>query len=127
MHALDAAAELAEDRDAGTRIGESLGQLLDAYGQTRAVRSAVVVIYCDGLDRGDLALLDRQMARVALRARKIIWLNPLSASPQFEPLALGMKAALPYVDVFGSGHDMASFTHTVEVVLDSLATRSRSS
>lgn len=115
--AIETAADLARDRAGGTRIGESLQQLLDAHGQPRAVRSAVVVTYSDGLERDDPDLLARQMERLALRARKVLWLNPLSSSPDYQPLARGMQAAMPYIDSFASGHDLASFEEAVSVVL----------
>jgi uncharacterized protein len=34
--------------------------------------------------------------------------NPLKAAPGYAPLARGMAAALPFVDVFLEGHSMAS-------------------
>ena len=48
------------------------------------------------------------MARLSRLAHRIVWLNPLRESPEYEPLARGMAAALPYVDVFASGHSLAS-------------------
>jgi uncharacterized protein len=121
--ALDAAGALAEDREGGTRIGESLQQLLERHGQSRAIRGAVVVVYSDGLETGDPDLLGRQMERLALRARRVVWLNPLSAAAGYAPLARGMHAALPWVDAFASGHDLASFEHAVETALAQAAER----
>jgi len=37
-----------------------------------------------------------------------VWVNPLKADPRYEPLAAGMSAALPFVDLFLSGHDLSS-------------------
>ena len=48
------------------------------------------------------------MARLSRLAHRVVWLNPLQEDPAYEPLARGMKAALPYVDVFASGHNLAS-------------------
>jgi uncharacterized protein with von Willebrand factor type A (vWA) domain len=48
------------------------------------------------------------MARLSRLAHRVVWLNPLQESPEYEPLARGMAAALPYVDVFASGHNLAS-------------------
>lgn len=94
------------DWDGGTRIGESLERLLRDFAP--AVRGAVVIVCSDGLEVGDPELLAAQMARLSRLARAVVWLNPLSESPAYEPLARGMKAALPYVDVFVSGHNLAS-------------------
>ncbi len=123
LDALDAAGALAEDREGGTRIGESLQELLDRHGQTRAIRGAVVVIYSDGLETGDPELLARQMERLSLRARRVVWLNPLSASDGYAPLARGMQAALPFLDAFASGHDLATFEQAVETALAQAAER----
>ena len=48
------------------------------------------------------------MARLARVAYRIVWVNPLKASPGYAPLAQGMAAALPYVDAFIEGHSLAS-------------------
>lgn len=102
-----AAAEVV-DWDGGTRIGDSVKAFLDRHGHGGLARGAVVVICSDGLDTGDPALLGEQMARLGRLARKVVWLNPLRESSGYEPLARGMAAALPFVDVFASGHNLAS-------------------
>jgi uncharacterized protein with von Willebrand factor type A (vWA) domain len=94
------------DWDAGTRIGESLARLLSQYPST--VRGAVVVVCSDGLEVGDPELLRGAMARLARLAHAVVWLNPLREHPEYEPLARGMKTALPYVDVFAGGYNLAS-------------------
>jgi uncharacterized protein with von Willebrand factor type A (vWA) domain len=68
----------------------------------------VVVICSDGLDVGDPELLAGQMARLARLAHRVVWLNPLKEDPAYEPLARGMQAALPSIDLFASGHDFES-------------------
>lgn len=97
-----------EDWEGGTRIGESLKSLVDAWSQRAALRGAVVVLCSDGLERGDPELLRAQMARLRRLAHRVIWVNPLKGSPRYEPLARGMAAALPSVDVFMSGHNLES-------------------
>ena len=79
-------------------------------------RGAVVVILSDGWDRGDPALLAEQMARLARVAYKIVWVNPLKASPGYAPLAQGMAAALPYVDEFVEGHSLGALEEVAEVI-----------
>jgi uncharacterized protein with von Willebrand factor type A (vWA) domain len=102
--ALQRAAAEVVDWDGGTRIGESLAALM----RTGAPRGAVVVICSDGLDVGDPEVLREQMARLSRLAYRVVWLNPLKEDAAYEPLARGMHAALPYVDVFLSGHNLAS-------------------
>ena len=96
------------DWNGGTRIGASLKELLDRWSQHVAMRGAVVVLCSDGLERGDPALLAAQVARLSRLSHRLIWVNPLKGSPRYEPLARGMAAALPYVDVFLAGHNLES-------------------
>ena len=105
-----------EDWEGGTRIGESLKVLLDGWSQRAALRGAVVVLCSDGLERGDPELLRAQMARLRRLAYRVIWVNPLKGSPRYEPLARGMAAALPSVDVFLSGHNLESLEHLGRVL-----------
>ncbi len=97
-----------EDWEGGTRIGASLKELLDEWSPRTALRGAVVVLCSDGLERGDPALLEAQMARLHRLAHKVVWVNPLKGSPRYEPLARGMAAALRSVDVFLPGHNLES-------------------
>ncbi len=110
-HAGDALAEVGAtvtDWEGGTRIGESLRELLDGWASRSALRGSVVVLCSDGLERGDPELLARQMQRLARLAHRLVWVNPLKGSPRYEPLARGMAASLPFVDVFLPGHDLES-------------------
>jgi uncharacterized protein with von Willebrand factor type A (vWA) domain len=106
--ALQAVAARVVDWDGGTRIGDSLERLVNRYGQHAFLRGAVVVVCSDGLDRGDPAHLARQMARLSRLSHRVVWVNPLKGDPRYQPLARGMAAALPYVDVFLPGHNVAS-------------------
>jgi uncharacterized protein len=106
--ALARVAETVADWEGGTRIGESLRDFLARTGHRGTARGAIVVVCSDGLDVGDPELLRAQMERLSRLAYRTIWLNPLKQDPAYEPLARGMQAALPYVDVFASGHNLAS-------------------
>jgi uncharacterized protein with von Willebrand factor type A (vWA) domain len=106
--ALKDIAEIVHDWEGGTRIGDSLHELLSRYGQHGFIRGAVVVLCSDGLERGDPDALAAEMSRLARLAHKVVWVNPLKGSPLYQPLARGMSAALPHVDVFLPGHNVAS-------------------
>ena len=114
--ALTRAAETAPDWAGGTRIGEALKDFVDTYGRRGMARGAVVVIVSDGWERADPSLLGEQMARLSRLAHRIIWVNPRSAAQGYEPLAGGMAAALPHVDVLVSGHSL----HALDEVLAEL-------
>jgi uncharacterized protein with von Willebrand factor type A (vWA) domain len=92
----------------GTRIGESLSEFVAKYQQPFVTHRSVVVILSDGLDRGDTTLVARAMRSIASKARKIIWLNPLSGDPRYEPTARAMQAALPFVDRLVPAHNLES-------------------
>ena len=79
-------------------------------------RGAVVVMFSDGWDRGDPEVLAEQMARLSRIAHRVVWVNPLKASPGYAPLAQGMAAALPYVDDFVEGHSLAALEELTEVI-----------
>jgi uncharacterized protein len=121
--ALAQAAEAVMDWEGGTRIGESIGAFTRGWGRPGMARGAVVVICSDGLERGEPALLGTEMARLARLDHRIVWVNPLKGDPRYEPLARGMRAALPFVDVFVSGHDLASL-EGLAALLPELAERS---
>lgn len=114
--ALSRAAAQAFDWDGGTRIGESLKRFLDDFGHHGLARGAVVAICSDGLEVGDPELLAEQMARLSRLAHRIVWLNPLKEDPAYEPLARGMQAALRHVDIFSSGHSLASLDAVAEAL-----------
>jgi uncharacterized protein len=117
--ALRQAAAAAPDWSGGTRIGRALQVFNDRYGRRGMARGAVVVIVSDGWERDDPELLGREVARLSLLAHRVVWVNPRSASPRFEPLVGGMAAALPYLDALVSGHSLAA----LDEVLDAIAGR----
>ncbi|MGN6377931.1 MAG: vWA domain-containing protein [Gaiellales bacterium] len=96
------------DWGGGTRIGEALHAYNRDYGRRAYTRGAVVVVVSDGWERGDLALLDRELARLHRAAHLLVWVNPLKGHEGFEPLAGGMRTALDHADVFLEGHNVAA-------------------
>jgi uncharacterized protein with von Willebrand factor type A (vWA) domain len=68
----------------------------------------VVIVISDGWDRGDPAVLSRELSRVRRSCRRLVWLNPLLGSRSYEPLTRGMRAALPIIDDFLPAHNIAS-------------------
>jgi hypothetical protein len=102
------------DWSGGTRIGESLHQLNQRWVR-RAVRSgAVVLLMSDGWERGDPALLAREMATLRRSCHRLLWIDPLAARPGFEPVTVGLRAALPHVDELVPAASVASLTELAE-------------
>jgi len=106
--ALEKCTEAVTDWGSGTRIGASLKEFNDVYGRRALSRGAVVVIVSDGWERQDPELVGREMARLARAAYAVVWVNPLKGNPDYQPLAGGMRAALPFVDRFLPGHNLRS-------------------
>ena len=114
--ALVAAGETVPDWSGGTRLGETLQMFLDRWGQRGMARGAVVVVFSDGWERGDPALLAEQMARLHRVAHRVIWVNPHRGKAGYEPVQQGVLAALPHIDDFVAGHSLATYAELVKVV-----------
>ena len=115
--AMVAASAAVLDWSGGTRLGEGLRSFNDQWGCRGMARGALVVILSDGWDRGDPAEMSEQMQRLSRVAHRVVWVNPLKASPGYAPLARGMAAALPYVDDFVEGHNLESLERLASLVL----------
>ncbi len=106
--ALKAAGAEAQDWEGGTRIGQSLAAFNKHWSRRVLGQGAVVLLITDGLDRDDPDALAREMKRLHLTARRVIWLNPLLRWDGFAPKAAGIRAMLPHVDSFRAGHSIES-------------------
>jgi uncharacterized protein len=106
--ALDRLSLLAQGAGGGTRIGESL-KTFNRWHAARVIHSrSVVMIVSDGYETGDAALLGHEMAALAKRCRRIVWLNPMMGWDGYAPEARGIKAALPHVDFYAPAHSLQS-------------------
>jgi len=103
----------------GTRIGESLQQLEREHGAIIHSRTALIVV-SDGYETGDPALLGAVVRRLRSRARRLIWLNPLASSADYQPLARGMQAVLAHLDLLAPAHNLASIERVLPSVLRAL-------
>jgi uncharacterized protein with von Willebrand factor type A (vWA) domain len=106
--ALKQAAEAVNDWGGGTRIGEALKVFNFVWARRLMSHGPTVLIISDGWDRGNLGILRREMVRLQLNCRRLIWLNPLLGAAGYEPLAQGIQTALPFVDDFLPVHNLAS-------------------
>jgi uncharacterized protein with von Willebrand factor type A (vWA) domain len=114
--AIRRAAEAAPDWSSGTRIGDALREFNSRHGRRGMARGAVVVILSDGWERGDPMLVEREMARLARLAHRIVWVNPRVGADEFAVRSAGMRAALPYCDAFVSGHTFDALDQVVEAI-----------
>ena len=116
MAALARCTEEVVDWGSGTRIGASLREFNEVWGRRGLSRGAIVVVVSDGWEREDPGLVGREMARLARAAYAVIWVNPLKGNPDYQPLAGGMRAALPFVDRFLAGHNLRSLEELATVL-----------
>ncbi|MBK0326817.1 VWA domain-containing protein [Rhodobacteraceae bacterium F11138] len=114
--ALAAAGAEAQDWEGGTRIGECLHSFNRDWSRRVMGQGAVVLLITDGLDRDNPDDLGREMERLHLTARRLIWLNPLLRWDGFAPRARGIAAMLPHVDSFRAGHSIASLEELAQVI-----------
>jgi len=106
--ALDRLSIMAQGAGGGTKIGESL-QTFNRWHAARVIHSRTcVMIVSDGYETGDADLLGREMAALAKRCRRIAWLNPMMAWDGYAPEAKGIKAALPFVDLYAPANTLSS-------------------
>ncbi len=97
----------------GTRIGECLLEFERMQLALVHSRTALLVV-SDGYDTGEPALLSSVLGRLRRRARRIVWLNPLAGRDGYEPLAQGIRAALPHLDLHAPAHDLASVARVLK-------------
>ena len=114
--ALKAAGAEAQDWEGGTRIGECLENFNKKWSRRVLGPGAFVLLITDGLDRDDPNALSKQMERLHLSARRLVWVNPLLRWDEFAPKARGIAAMLPHVDSFRAGHSIASLQELANVI-----------
>ena len=114
--ALVAAGETVPDWSGGTRLGETLRIFSDRWGQRGMARGSVVVVFSDGWERGDPALLAEQVQRLHRVAHRVVWVNPHRGKAGYEAVQQGVLAVLPHVDDFVAGHSLATYAELTEVI-----------
>jgi uncharacterized protein with von Willebrand factor type A (vWA) domain len=116
--ALVAAGDTVPDWSGGTRLGETLQVFLDRWGRRGMARGAVVVVFSDGWERGDVTLLAEQARQLGRVSHRLVWVNPHRGKDGYEPVQAGVRAVLPYVDHFVAGHSLATYAQLMDVIAD---------
>jgi uncharacterized protein len=106
--AIERLALMAQGWSGGTRIGDSLATFNRSYAASVLNRRSIVVIVSDGYDTGPPEQLAAELAELGRRARRVVWLNPMLGWHGYQPVARGMAAALPYLDLFAPAHNLES-------------------
>jgi uncharacterized protein with von Willebrand factor type A (vWA) domain len=122
--ALAAVGKAVQDWEGGTRIGEALREFNLRWSRRLLGQGALVLLFTDGLDRGDPAALAAEAERLRRSCRRLVWLNPLLRYQGFEPLAAGVKALLARVDEMRPVHDLESLGQLAEALAGKASLRS---
>ncbi len=119
-HEFDKAFEMISDRvpqwSGGTTIGSCLNDFVQEYGHHMLDKKTIVLVLSDGWDTGEPDVMKTAMQTIYKKSKKVIWLNPLAGSADFAPEALGMKTALPYIDVLASAHNLESLKSAISQI-----------
>lgn len=114
--ALGQVARRVADWAGGTRIGACLAEFNRCWARRLLGQGAVVLLITDGLDGEGTDGLGAEMERLSLACRQLVWLNPLLRFEGFEARPAGIRAMLPYVDLFLPAHNLASLERLGEVL-----------
>lgn len=108
MRAVNRLSLLAQGFGGGTRIGGNLAAFNQHHARARVNGRSVVIILSDGCDTDPPEILAQELARLKKRGCRIVWLNPLKGWQGYAPIAAGMAAALPHLDLFAAANTLES-------------------
>lgn len=114
--AITEVSEAVTDWSTGTKIGDSIGTFNREWSRRVCRGGPIVLIISDGWERGDPAMLAKEMARLKRSVHRVIWLNPISGRANYVPATRGMKAVLPYVDDFLPAANLADLTTVIRLL-----------
>ncbi len=102
----------------GTKIGESLTEFLSAYGHKFLSQKHIVVILSDGLETGNVKVLQDAVRTIRRKCKTLIWLNPLKGMEGYQPIQKGMVNVMPHLDAFESAHNLDSLLKLEKLLMD---------
>jgi uncharacterized protein len=110
------AARAVPDWAGGTRIASTLKDFNETWGRRSGTRGAVVIVVSDGWEHGDPGALKAEMEKLHRACHALVWINPLAGDVGYQPVSGGMAAALPHVDAFLPGNNLASLMSLADVL-----------
>lgn len=113
QRAIDRLVLMAQGLGGGTLIGDSLATFNQYHARSALSGRACVIVLSDGFDAGAPDLLVTELARLKRRCRRLVWLNPLLGAEGYRPESRGMQAALPFIDLLASAHNLDSLAALV--------------
>jgi len=104
--ALQLMSEKVHHWSSGTQIGKCFRTFNEVHAKRVLNGRSIVLVLSDGLDTRESEMLVQQLNLIKRRTKKLIWLNPLKGMEGYQPIARGMNAAMPEIDVFQSAHSL---------------------
>lgn len=89
----------------GTAFGAVLERWMGEFGRMWLGPHTTMIIMSDGWDAGDPAQFQRTLLQIAGTVQRILWVNPLMATPGFEPKTRALRIAGRFVDAMVPGHN----------------------
>ena len=108
LRAVNRLSIMAQGFGGGTKIGSNLHLFNQQYASATVDSRTVVIILSDGYDTDPPEMLAEGLQKLKKRNCRIVWLNPLKGWKDYAPVALGMSAALPYIDHFAAANTLQS-------------------
>ena len=102
---------LSEGFGGGSRIAGAIG---DLAGRGRVGERSVVIVLSDGYDTEPPEAMTEAIAALRRRGCRNVWLNPLLGWRDYAPVAAGMAAALPYLDLFRAANTLESLAELAQ-------------
>lgn len=107
MRAMGRMSLMADGFGGGSKIGLCLDRFARSYAKRFVNGRSIVLILSDGYDTGTAEKLADALQRLRKRGCRIIWLNPLKGWRDYAPVAQGMAAALPFLDLFAAANTLS--------------------
>ncbi|MEM1352661.1 MAG: VWA domain-containing protein [Pseudomonadota bacterium] len=111
MRAIGRMSLMADGFGGGSKIGPSLWRFADTYAKRFVDGRSVVLILSDGYDTAPPQEIGAALAKLKKRGCKVIWLNPLKGWKDYAPVAGGMAAALPHLDLFAAANTLSDLSN----------------
>lgn len=102
----------------GTKIGESLMEFLSTYGSKFLSQKHIVVVLSDGLETGNVRILQDAVRSIKRKCKTLIWLNPLKGMEGYQPIQQGIVNVMPHLDAFESAHNLDSLLKLEKLLMD---------
>lgn len=108
LRALNRLTLLAEGFGGGSKIAGNLDRFARTYARRFVNGRSVVIVLSDGYDTDPPETMATALKSLKKRGCRIVWLNPLAGWKGYEPVARGMAAARPHLDLFAPANTLAA-------------------